>query len=175
MIREGIRLSPRRKSLVKRSSKTGHGLNQASQCSLVRSNDIQSDIRNWVEREATWEFSRSGGPGGQNVNKTSTRATLRLPVEKLPVDEDTLERVRLKLANRITLEGDLLIHSRETRSQAANRRVAAERAVVLLLDAIARKRKRKSTRPSRRSVERRIESKKVHGRRKRNRRPPDVD
>lgn len=141
----------------------------------MRSNNRPADIRNWVEREATWEFSRSGGPGGQNVNKVNTRATLRLPVDKLPVDADTLERVQRKLANRITREGDLVIHAREARSQTANRRAAVERAVALLLDALARKKGRRTTRPSRGSVERRIESKKIRGRRKRNRRPPDTD
>lgn len=109
------------------------------------------------------------------MNKVNTRATLRLPIRTLPVDTDSLERVQRKLANRITREGDLVIHAREARSQNANRRAAVERAVALLLDALAQKQRRKRTRPSRGSVERRIVSKKIRGRKKRDRQPPDKE
>mgnify|MGYP006444768989 CR=1 FL=1 len=135
----------------------------------------EESIREWIEREAAWEFSKSGGPGGQNVNKVNTRATLRIAIDRLPVDEESKERVREKLANRITSDDELLIHASEGRSQTANRRAAVYRAVSLLAAALRRQKRRKTTRPSKGAKERRIGSKKVRGRHKQNRRPPEPE
>ncbi|MFP4643954.1 MAG: alternative ribosome rescue aminoacyl-tRNA hydrolase ArfB [Spirochaetales bacterium] len=132
-------------------------------------------LREWIGREAGWEFSRSGGPGGQNVNKVNTRATLRLAIGELPLDEASKDRVREKLANRITSDDELLIHASEGRSQRANRRAAVYRAASLICAALRRQKRRKPTRPSKGAKERRIGAKKVRGRHKQNRRPPQPE
>ncbi len=131
------------------------------------------ELNEWIEREGRWEFSRSGGPGGQNVNKVSTRTTLRLPIERLPLPEHQRQTVRERLANRVTNDGELVIHASQTRSQHANRRLAHNRAVTLLLSALTPGRRRIATRPTRTAAERRIQQKKRRAQRKQDRRPPE--
>ena len=133
------------------------------------------ELAEWIERNAQWEFTRSGGPGGQNVNKVNTRAVLRLPVDRLPVDEAALQQVRERLGSRISNDGELLIRSSEARSQLANRRNAVDRAISLLSAALRPRKRRRPTRPSRGARERRIAEKKRRGERKQARRPPQPD
>lgn len=120
-------------------------------------------------------FSGSGGPGGQHVNKTSSKVTLRVSIEELPLQESERELLRRHLEGRITDEDELLIHSSETRSQATNRRRAYERAASLISSAIAPKKRRKPTKPSKASKERRMNRKKKRGEKKRLRKDPGVD
>lgn len=131
------------------------------------------ELKEWIRREGRWEFSRSSGPGGQNVNKLSTKATLRLPLDHLPVTDHQRQAVRKRLSNRVTSEGELVIHASQMRSQHANRRLALQRAVALLNTALARKKPRLATRPSRAAIERRIVQKKRRGELKRERRRPE--
>lgn len=131
------------------------------------------ELDEWIDREGRWEFSRSGGPGGQNVNKVSTRTTLRLPIERLPLPEHERQTVRERLGNRVTSDGELVIHSSQTRSQHANRRLAHNRALTLLLNALARGPRRIATRPTRAAAERRIKQKKRRAQTKHDRRPPE--
>ncbi|MFP4301843.1 MAG: alternative ribosome rescue aminoacyl-tRNA hydrolase ArfB [Spirochaetaceae bacterium] len=126
-----------------------------------------------IRRSATEEFSRSGGPGGQNVNKTSTKVVLRVPVGELALSEEEKERVLRRLSNRLNREGELVIHSSETRSQTTNRYRAEARAYALLRDAATPQKKRRKTRPSKAARERRIEEKKRRGEKKRMRRDPE--
>ena len=133
------------------------------------------ELAEWIERNAEWEFTRSGGPGGQNVNKVNSRAVLRLPIDRLPVDEAALRRVRDRLGSRVTIDGTLLIRSSEARSQLANRRNAIDRAVSLLAAALRPRRRRRPTRPTRGARERRIAEKRRRGEQKRARRPPQPD
>jgi ribosome-associated protein len=87
--------------------------------------------------EVSFKASRSGGPGGQNVNKVSTRVTLSFDLEKSPsLPEDYKARIRKKLARRISKEGVLQVMSQKTRSQDLNRADAIRRFQVLLADAI---------------------------------------
>jgi len=97
--------------------------------------------------EIDFTFTRSGGPGGQKVNKTSTRATLLFDVEASPSLTDA-ERARLRqrLATRISKDGMLRVVSQQYRTQTANRRAALERFVELLQEALKPRRKRKPTR-----------------------------
>jgi ribosome-associated protein len=112
------------------------------------------------ERELTFQASRSGGAGGQNVNKVSTKMELRFHVgnsELLTDDEKLL--VQEKLASRITNDGFLQVVSQTERSQLQNKEQAIARFYELLRQALTRQKKRTATKPSRSSVRKRLESK----------------
>ena len=130
------------------------------------------EIKEWIQINGSLSFARSGGPGGQHVNTSDTKVVLRLPVNSLPLDEQVKQRVLLHLANRINSEGELVIHSSSTRSQVQNREKAEELAANLIILALKPRKKRRPTRPTKASNERRIQSKKVRSKRKQQRRDP---
>ena len=108
----------------------------------------------------TVSFARSGGPGGQHVNKVASRVTLRFDVMHSPTLSDEQRRALMeKLSSRLTRDGVLLLSSHESRSQAANREEVVRRFAQLLREGLHRPRKRRATRPTRGSRERRMESK----------------
>lgn len=115
--------------------------------------------------------SRSGGPGGQAVNKLETRVTVELDVDAIPgLDEEQRERVRERLRTRINKEGVLRVTSQAARSQLENRDTALARMESLLQDALTEQAARKPTRVSRRKREERLREKQKQAQKKRDRR-----
>lgn len=104
-----------------------------------------------------FEFSRSGGPGGQNVNKVSTRATLLFDLgNSRALTETQREVIRRMLGGRISGEGIMRVVSSKHRTQAANREAAVERFIELLTAALTPRRRRRKTKvPARAHAERR--------------------
>ena len=115
--------------------------------------------------ELTFTASRSSGPGGQNVNKLSTRVTLQFDVFRSPsLMEDQKQRILVKLKSRISKDGVLRVSCQRSRSQAANRDGAVERFVELLRQALTRRLPRKRTALPASARERRLEDKKRRSR-----------
>ena len=118
-------------------------------------------------------MSRGGGPGGQHVNKVSTRVALVLDVEGSPsLTEEAKSRIREGLGRRLTKDGRLRVVCGVHRSQPANRREALARLVELLRRALVPRRERVATRVPRAERERRIAAKRLRARIKRQRVTP---
>jgi ribosome-associated protein len=112
-------------------------------------------------RELTVAFARSGGPGGQNVNKVESKVELRwTPAESTVFAGEQRDWLLSRLAPRLTLEGELLVTSTLYRDQIRNRADAEEKLGAIVKAALARPKKRKATKPSRGATERRIQGKK---------------
>jgi ribosome-associated protein len=112
------------------------------------------------ERDFQERFVRASGPGGQNVNKVATAVELRFNVPASSIPDEVKQRLISLAGHRITSEGELLIDSREHRTQAQNREAARARLVALLQQAAKRPKKRKPTRPRAAAREKRLASKK---------------
>src|SRR5512143_3942600 len=118
-----------------------------------------------AEDELTFQTSRSGGPGGQNVTKLSTRVTVLFDVAGSPsVSEDQKRRIAGRLSNRIDKRGILRVVSPKHRSQEATRRAAVERLVELLREALTPVPVRRKTKIPAGARRRRLEDKKHRGR-----------
>jgi ribosome-associated protein len=125
------------------------------------------------EEEVSFATSRSGGPGGQNVNKLETRVALRFDLAgSSSLSEEQKARLRERLATRITKDGILQVTSQRHRTQGANREAAVERFAELLRDNLREEAPRKKTRPSRAAKARRLDSKRRQSQRKKDRAAP---
>lgn len=124
------------------------------------------------EDELHWTFARSGGPGGQNVNKVASKAILHWDVHAnstLPVEVKA--RLQARQHNRITAEGQMVIQGQRFRDQAKNVEDCKERLRAMILEVLFPPRPRRATKPTRGSKERRIANKKQQSQRKAGRRP----
>lgn len=123
-----------------------------------------------LSSEFEFRTSRSSGPGGQNVNKVNSRVELRFDVSNSALLTDTQKTILLqKLASRLTVEGVLILSSQEDRSQLSNKDLVVARFYELLAKALKPVRKRRASQPTRASVERRIQVKRIRAERKLNR------
>lgn len=126
--------------------------------------------------ELSWTASRSGGPGGQHVNKTSSKVTLRWALaESTAVRPDQMLLLEERLGNRITSEGALVVHVESERSQLRNRQLARAKLAELVAAALHVDKPRKRTRVSRAAKKRRVEAKRRRGEKKALRKKPKLD
>lgn len=117
--------------------------------------------------DLVFEAVRASGPGGQNVNKVASKIDLRLDLDKTAVLlPDTKERLRALYKNALDAEGRLCVTSQKTRDQGRNLEDARAKLRDMILAALVRPKKRRATRPTRGSVERRIGEKKARGEKK---------
>lgn len=108
-------------------------------------------------RELSFEAARSGGPGGQSVNKTASKVVLRFDVaHSAALSEEQRSRLLERLAARLTKQGVLVLHASRYRERVQNERDACERLAELLARGLQRPARRRATRPTRGSVERRL-------------------
>jgi ribosome-associated protein len=120
--------------------------------------------------------SRSGGPGGQNVNKVSSRVTLRWNVRtSTALDAGRKRLVLERLASRLTVAGEIVIHADEHRSQHMNRESARARLADLIRETLTIAPRRIPTRPTGGAKRRRLAGKKLRSEVKRGRRAPSAD
>ena len=119
------------------------------------------------EAELQFTFIRSPGPGGQNVNKVATAVQLRFDVQHSPsLSEDVRERLIAQTQSKLTSQGELIIKATRHRTQERNKQDALERLVKLIHAATIRPKRRRKTKPTYTSIQRRLTSKKLHGKAK---------
>lgn len=128
------------------------------------------------DEEFEISFARSGGPGGQNVNKVNSKAIMRWNVVASPsLPFGVRNRFLAKYANRLTAEGSILITSQKTRDQGKNVDDCREKLREMILEVLNPPVIRRATKPSKAAVQRRTESKKLNSSKKQSRSKPRVD
>lgn len=117
---------------------------------------------------------RASGPGGQHVNKVSSKVELRVAIARIDGLSDAARDRLVRLAgSRLTLEGELVVTAAESRHQFANRQLAEEKLVALVKRSLEAPRPRRATKPTRGSKERRLEGKRQASEKKQSRSRPD--
>lgn len=125
-------------------------------------NPIESIDTTQLKEELKYTTSRSGGAGGQHVNKVETKVTVKFDVKKSStLTEDQKEILLEKLKNKINRKGKLVLHHQTDRSQLTNKEKVTNKLLALLKKSLKQPKKRKKTRPSKASKEERKKNKKV--------------
>ncbi len=160
-------------------------LNSTSTDSRVACVRIMSSAPDWLEinsrfriplSELEFAFARSSGPGGQNVNKVSSKAQLRWrPAESPSIPEELRFRVLSRLEPKLTVDGDLLVISQRYRDQPRNKEDCLEKLRALVLGSLVIPKARKKSKPSRAAKARRLKDKKIGSAKKEQRRSPSGD
>ncbi|MBP9838083.1 MAG: aminoacyl-tRNA hydrolase [Proteobacteria bacterium] len=129
------------------------------------------DIKNLLSKsEYTFSFSRSSGPGGQNVNKVNSKATFIWQLsENKTFSSEVIQRFKDKYKNKINSENELILTSEEYRDKPRNIEECFSKLSKMLSSVLLPPKKRKKTKPSRSAVEKRITAKKHHSKQKQNR------
>ena len=119
------------------------------------------------EAELAWEYARSGGPGGQNVNKVASKATLRwAAANSIAIPDAAKARLFAAHPGYLTGDGEFLVTSQEYRDQERNRQRCVEKLTAMVLAALTPPKPRKKTKPSKASQRRRLDDKKKQGEKK---------
>jgi ribosome-associated protein len=127
---------------------------------------VQADLT-IPERDLSMRATRASGPGGQNVNRVATKVELSFDLRgSTALDEPTKARLRRLAKNRLDAAGNLVITSQVTRSQAQNLDDAREKLAALVRAALVVPKRRRATRPTRASKERRLDSKRRQSQKK---------
>ncbi len=128
------------------------------------------------EDELTWTFARSGGPGGQNVNKVASKAVLRWDLAaNTSLPADARDRLRSAQRRRVTSAGELVIQGQRFRDQGRNVEDCRERLRQMVLEVLRPPKPRRPTKPSRASKQRRLTAKRQQSQLKAGRRPPSAE
>lgn len=129
-----------------------------------------------ILREIIFRTSRSGGKGGQNVNKVSSKVELVYDISaSYSLSESQKEKLLAKLAHKLDSEGMLHVVSQTSRSQTENKKIAVEKLMTLLQNGLKERKKRVPTKPKKSATEKRITSKKKVGETKRLRSSKDLE
>jgi len=127
-------------------------------------------------QEIRYKAVRSGGAGGQHVNKVSTKIELTFELDESEgLTEKEKERLRIKLVNQLTKENVLIMKCDESRSQLKNRNIITKRFLELIKKSLIVPKKRKKTKPSKEAKENRLKEKKRAAQKKANRSKPRLD
>ena len=127
--------------------------------------------------ELEWSFARSGGPGGQNVNKVASKAILRWQASTTvaAIAQSAKARMRAHFPSRFTSDGDVVIQSQQYRDQERNRENCLQKLVAMIREALVEPIPRKATKPTRGSQRRRIADKRRQSQKKQRRRAAGHD
>ena len=129
-----------------------------------------------IEKEFNLKAIRSSGSGGQHVNKVATKIELSFNVElSQSLTQEQKEIIIDKLAKRLTKENVLIIQCSETRSQLKNKRIAIQKAISIIEEALVINPERKPTKIPKAVIKKRLKSKRLNSEKKANRRKPDVN
>lgn len=127
-----------------------------------------------ITHELQFKTSRSSGPGGQHVNKVSSKVSLFFNVhESLGLSDEEKSKIQKKLQSNLTNEGVIILHCETSRSQHKNKELVIEKLQTLLKKALLKEKKRIQTKRTKASVYKRLESKKKQASKKEHRRKPD--